>query len=214
MGEYSLPHQLNISIHVISGSLAMIMSIIAMASLKGGKTHKRSGLLFLFLIAIVINTGLVGIFIFKVNTFLLVLTLLSGYQAFSGYRILANKTSIPKTLDIGVAVLALSSGVFYLFYAKSIEMLWAPVVIYSTLAALFLIIAYDFLRYFLPKDKFKNRWLYEHIYKMVASFTALLAAFIGTIFPKHKPYSQFLPSILGTILALGFIFYNWKKNRR
>lgn len=214
MGDYTLPHQINIWVHVLSGSLAMIMAIIAMVSSKGGKIHRKSGKVFLFLDAIVITTGLIGVFVFKVNTFLLVLTLLSGYQAFSGYRVLKNKLNSPKFLDILVASLTLSSGIYFLYYFKSIGMIWAPGLIYSTVGALFLIITYDFLRYLIPKKRYKKLWLYEHIYKMVAAFTALLAAFVGTVFPQYHPYSQFLPSVFGTLLAIGFIAYFYRKNRR
>ena len=49
---------------------------------------------------------------------------------------------------------------------------------------------------------------------MVAAFTALLAAFVGTVFPQYHPYSQFLPSVFGTLLAIGFIAYFYRKNRR
>jgi len=192
----------------------MIMAVIAMASLKGGKVHRKTGKIFLFLVAIVIATGLVGVFVFKANTFLLVITLLSGYQAFSGYRVLRNKSNTPKSFDILVALMTLGSGFYFLYYLKSIGMIWAPVIIYSTVGTLFLIIAYDFLRYLIPKKRYKKLWLYEHIYKMVAAFTALLAAFVGTVFPQYHPYSQFLPSLVGTLLAIGFILYFYRKNNR
>ena len=195
---------------MLSGSLAMIMAIIAMASKKGGEIHRKSGKAFLLLVTFVISTGLIGVFVFKVNTFLLVLTLLSGYQAFSGYRVLQNKLNSPNILDISVALLTVSSGIYFLYYFKSIGMIWAPVIIYSTVGTLFLIIAYDLLRYLIPRTRYKTLWLYEHIYKMVAAFTALFAAFIGTVFPQYHPYSQFLPSVFGTTLAMGFLVY-WKR---
>lgn len=213
MSDYTLAHQINIIVHVISGSLALIMGIIAMTARKGGKIHNRSGRIFLFLVAFVISTGLIGVFVFKVNTFLLVITLLSGYEAFSGYRVLKLKSNKPRLLDILVALLAIASGVYFLYYFKSIGMIWSPVIIYSTLGALFLLITYDFLRYFIPVNRYKKIWLYEHIYKMVAAFTALLSAFVGTVFPQYHPYSQFLPSIFGTLLAIGFIGYFYRKNR-
>ncbi|VAW13507.1 hypothetical protein MNBD_BACTEROID03-2022 [hydrothermal vent metagenome] len=125
--------------------------------------------------AIVVITGLFGVIIFDVNSFLLVLTLLSGYNGYSGFRVLHNKSNTPKILDI--------------------------------------IIAYDLVRYAIPIKKHTNLWLYEHIYKMIAAFTALLAAATGTIYPDHKPYRQFLPSVFGTLLALGFILYFYRKSK-
>lgn len=214
MSDYTVAHQINIIVHVIAGSLALIMGVVAMAARKGGKTHNRSGQIFLFLVAFVIATGLIGVFVFKVNTFLLVITLLSGYEAFSGYRILKLKSNTPKLLDILVALLAVASGIYFLYYFKTIGMFWAPVIIYSTLGTLFLLVTYDFLRYLIPKSRYRKLWLYEHIYKMVAAFTALLSAFVGTVFPQYHPYSQFLPSIFGTLLAISFIVYFYRKNSR
>ena len=214
MSDYTVAHQINIIVHVIAGSLALIMGVVAMAARKGGKTHNRSGQIFLFLVAFVIATGLIGVFVFKVNTFLLVITLLSGYEAFSGYRILKLKSNTPKLLDILVALLAVASGIYFIYYFKTIGMFWAPVIIYSTLGTLFLLVTYDFLRYLIPKSRYRKLWLYEHIYKMVAAFTALLSAFVGTVFPQYHPYSQFLPSIFGTLLAISFIVYFYRKNSR
>lgn len=117
-------------------------------------------------------------------------------------------------LDILVALIAVASGIYFIYYFKAIGMYWAPVIIYSTLGTLFALVAYDLLRYAIPKKRYQKMWLYEHIYKMVAAFTALLSAFVGTVFPQYHPYSQFLPSIFGTLLAIGFILYFYRKNRR
>lgn len=213
MEEYTLAHQVNIIVHVIAGSLALIFAVVAMLVQKGGKNHNRSGRIFLLLITFVIATGLIGVFVFKVNTFLLVITLLSGYEAFSGYRILKLKSNRPKLLDILVALLTVASGIYFLYFLNSIGMYWSPIVIYSTLGTLFLLITYDFLRYAIPTKRYGRIWLYEHIYKMVAAFTALLSAFVGTVLPQYHPYSQFLPSVFGTMLAVGFIAYFYRKNK-
>ena len=167
MYDYTLPHQANILIHVLSGSLALIMGVLAMVTRKGSNAHTRSGRIFLFLVTLVIATGLIGVFVFKVNGFLLVITLLSGYEAFSGYRVLKSKTNTPKTLDIIVALTALASGIYFLYYLKSIGMFWSPIIIYSTIGSLFLLISYDFLRYLIPTNQYKGIWLYEHILSLI-----------------------------------------------
>jgi hypothetical protein len=74
------------------------------------------------------------------------------------------------------------------------------------------IILYDMLRYFIAKDKYKMLWLYEHIFKMIGAFTALLAAFSRTVFAKYQPYSQILPSAIGILLQIGFISFYYRKN--
>ena len=66
-------------------------------------------------------------------------------------------------------------------------------------------IVYDLGRYFIPTKIYRNLWIHEHILKMVSAFTGLVSAFSGTVFPQYQPYSQFIPSILGTLTAVCFI---------
>lgn len=207
-------HTANIFVHVATGLIALMLGLTALSTIKGGKAHRKSGKLFLFFLTIVVATGLFGVLIFKVNQFLLVITVLSGYNAYSGMRVLKNKTNKIHLQDILVALLAISTGIYFLYYMKSIGMFWSPVIIYSTLGALFSLILYDFLRYLIPSKKYGNLWLYEHIYKMVAAFTALLAAATGTIYDEYQPHSQYLPSLFGTLLTIGFIVYFYRKNAR
>lgn len=215
MTEYSFLHNSNIFIHVVAGSIALLLGILALVSKKGGKWHKKSGNYFLILMTIVVLTGLIGVFIFKRNTFLLIITVLSAYFGFSGYRILQTKTNNPKLIDVLVAIISLISVFYFLYYFQSIGMYWSPIIIYSTVGALLMIIAYDFVRYLIPKKIYRNNfWLYEHIFKMIGAFTALLSAFSGTVFENYQPYSQFLPSVFGTLLQIGFIIYYARKVKR
>lgn len=212
MENFDFWHKANIIVHVSTGLIALMLGLTALSTLKGGKAHRKSGRLFLFFLTLVVTTGLFGVLIFKVNQFLLVLTVLSGYNAYSGMRVLKNKANNINREDILVALLTASTGIYFLYYFKNIGMIWSPVIIYATLGALFLITLYDLLRYFIPSKKNKNIWLYEHIYKMVSAFTALLAAATGTIYDEYHPYSQFLPSLFGTLLAIGFIAYFYRRN--
>jgi hypothetical protein len=214
MGNLPLEHKINIVTHVIAGSIALLLGIIALLTKKGGRTHKRSGIVFLMLLIVVILTGLVGVFVFGRNTFLLVITVLSGYFGFSGYRALQTKSNRPRLVDIGISLLSLISVSYFLYYFKSIGMIWSPIIIYSTVGTLLLVISYDFIRYFIPAPRYGRLWFYEHIFKMIGAFTALLSAFSGTVFYNYQPYSQFLPSVFGTLLQIGFIVYYYKRNRR
>ena len=211
MDKSSIIHSINIVIHIAAGTIALLLGLAALLAKKGFQRHKKTGMLFLFFLAIVIISGLIGVFAFGRNTFLLVITVLSAYQGFSGYRALQTKSNEPKLLDIIVAVVSAISVFYFLYYFKSIGMIWSPVIIYSTVGALLLLVSYDFARYFIPKPKYRNLWLYEHIYKMIGAFTALLAAFAGTVFAKYQPLSQILPSAFGMLLQIGFIAYYARK---
>jgi uncharacterized membrane protein len=205
METLTLVHKINIAIHIAAGSLALIIGLIAIIAGKGKKLHRVAGRIFLILMSIVIITGLIGVFVFGRNTFLLVITVLSGYLAFSGYRVIKAKSNSPKLPDIAVCLVSLISVLYFLYYFKSICMIWSPVIMYSTVGYLFLMIIYDIGRYFIPAKAYGNLWLYEHILKMVSAFGGLLSAFSGTVFPQYHPYSQFGPSILGTLIAIGFM---------
>ncbi len=205
MESLSVIHKINIAVHIIAGSSALIVGLMALIVKKGKKLHRLTGRLFLILMTIVIITGLIGVFVFGRNTFLLVITVLSGYQAFSGYRAIKAKSNVPRFTDIFICLLSLVSVLYFLYYFKSIGMIWSPVIIYSTVGYLLLMIVYDLGRYFIPTKTYGNLWLYEHILKMVSAFTGLLSAFSGTVFPQYQPYSQFIPSILGTLAAICFM---------
>ena len=205
MESLSVIHKINIAVHIAAGSSALVVGLMALIVKKGKKLHRLTGRLFLILMTIVILTGLIGVFVFGRNTFLLVITVLSGYQAFSGYRVIKAKSSSPKFIDIGICLLSLVSMLYFLYYFRSIGMIWSPVIIYSTVGWLFLMIVYDLGRYFIPTKIYGNLWIYEHILKMVSAFTGLLSAFSGTVFPQYQPYSQFVPSILGTLAAICFM---------
>ena len=213
METNNLLHNTNIIMHVIFGSTALALGLIALLSQKGNRLHKKSGKLFLWCLIVVIITGLIGVFVFNRNTFLLVITADSAYLGFSGYSVLKHKNNKIRILDVFVALLTLLSVFYFLYYFKSIGMIWSPIIIYSTVGYLLFIITYDFLRYLIPKSRYKNLWLYEHILKMVSAFSAILSAFSGTVFENYQPYSQFLPSTLCMVIAIGFIFYYAKTNK-
>lgn len=205
MDILSLFHRTNIVIHILAGSSALLIGLFILTTAKGGKQHRSSGHLFLWLLSVVILTGLVGVFIFKRNSFLLVITVLSGYLGFSGFRVMRNRSNKPRLLDVAAAILSISSVFFFVYYFRSIGMIWSPVIIYSTVGYLVLVVVYDLSRYLITKKTYQNIWMYEHILKMVSAFSALLSAFTGTVLPQYHPYSQFLPSVFGSVIALGFM---------
>ncbi|HMH21222.1 MAG TPA: hypothetical protein VK563_05580 [Puia sp.] len=139
MRDLPLEHKINIITHVIAGSIALLLGVLALITKKGGKSHRRNGNIFLALLIVVIITGLVGVFVFGRNTFLLVITVLSGYFGFSGYRILQTRSNRPQLPDICVAIICLFSVSYFLYYFRSIGMIWSPVIIYSTVGTLLLV---------------------------------------------------------------------------
>jgi hypothetical protein len=105
-----------------------------------------------------------------------------------------------------VAAGSLAVGVAYLFYLRGADGNWAPPVVYSTLAALAVVTGYDLLKHGWLHERLRSWWLYEHIYKMLSAYSAILSAFTGTVLPGFKPYSQLGPSVLCLWLIVFFIW--------
>lgn len=197
-----LIHHINIIIHAVAGTIALLTGLAALSVTKGGKLHIQSGRYFTRMIIIVILTGLIGILVFRRNNFLLVITLLSAYNCFSGIRALRLNGRRPVRMDYLAAVIVIASAIYYLCYLQASRLYWSPVVIYSTIGALFLVTAYDLLKWAMPAYFLQRAVMYEHVYKMVSAFSAITSAFSGTVLPQYKPYSQFLPSVIGMICII------------
>lgn len=205
-------HHLNILFHVLAGSIALIAGLVALVVRKGSITHIRFGRYFMWMIIVVIATGLIGVFVFKRNNFLLVITLLSAYNCFSGIRVIRLRGQRPARIDRVVPLIVMAAALYYLYYISSIGLYWAPVIIYSTIGALFLVTGYDLCKTFFPGSLLQKTSRYEHVYKMVSALSGITSAFTGTVFPSYQPYSQFLPSVIG--LAYIIVTFIGLSNKR
>jgi len=187
---------------------------MAMITAKGKNLHIKLGRWYVKIIVVVVITGLFGVLVFNRSIFLLVVTTLSGYTAWSGVRTLRLKGSALLWFDYVVPIVSLLISAGYVYYLQHTGMFWAPVVTYSILGALLVVCLYDVLRGVMQYETRKRLRLYEHIYKMTSSFIAITSAFTGTVLSNYKPYSQIGPGILGWIYIIGAIIYFSRKKPR
>lgn len=204
----SMIHQINILIHVFAGTLALIAGIVALLLYKGSIRHIQWGRYFLYILSVVVLSGFLGWLFFRSNSFLLMLTILSGYVGYAGWRTIRLKENRGSIIDMVIALTALTLGLMFLMSLDKADDSWNPVVIHSTLSALVLVTVYDILKFLWLHPFIKRWWLYEHIYKMTSAFSAIFSAFIGTVLPDHKPWSQIGPSSLCVLLI---IFMIWRQ---
>lgn len=197
-------HLSNIIVHVISGTIALIVGFVILLKKKGTPLHRKLGYVFMYCMIIVVTTGAFGVIVFKRNLFLLLITILAGYNTYSGFRILKEKTNRFYVKDLLAMLAALTIAIVFIYYLKLIGFYWNPVVIYSGVGYLLLVVSYDIFRYFIPVSRYGNLWRYEHSSKMISAMGALLSAFVGTLLPDFKPYSQILPSLLMTLIMILF----------
>src|SRR6202522_2752874 len=79
-----------LSIHISAGATAFVLAPVALAAAKGGKQHKRWGMVYLWSMGVVATTAVPMAFFFPVR-FLALVAVFSFYFAFSAYRVLRLK---------------------------------------------------------------------------------------------------------------------------
>jgi uncharacterized membrane protein len=206
-------HQVNIGIHVFIGTIAIVVGIITIYYNKNIVTHKKWGRYFVVLLSVVVLTGFFGFLFFRKDPFLSMLTILSGYVGYAGFRAVKLKEKKSHMIDITIAVVSLSLGIAFVWYLTESRASWNFSVVLSTLIALAIVTIYDILKYFFLFSYLKKCWLYEHIYKMISTFSALVSAFAGNVCSDFHPYSQIGPSLICTFLIIYFIIERAKKTK-
>lgn len=183
-------HTINISLHVIAGTLALVAGLLALLFTGQLNRHKRFGKVFLLLLSIVVISGFMGWVFFRSNPFLLMLTLLSGYVGFSGYRAVKLKMKRTTRYELILAVTSLITGGLYLLWLKQSYLNWSPSIIYPTVFALFLVTGYDIIKYCWLFKRLKNWWLYEHIYKVISAYSAIYLRLWGQSSQLFNPTAK------------------------
>jgi hypothetical protein len=204
-------HTVNLSIHVLFGCLALAVGTLALLARKRAGRHTRLGRWFLYLLSVVVGTGLLGALFFRANGFLLMLTMLSGYVGYAGYRTVRLREKRSSSFDAALALTMLVVSSIYIGWLWQSGLSWSPAVVYSTWSALVLVSTYDLIKHHWAHERLKGWWRYEHIYKMISAYSALLSAFVGTLLPQYKPYSQVGPSTF-CLLLIGYQI--WRQARK
>ncbi len=79
-----------LTVHVTAGMVSFVLAPVALATAKGGKQHKRWGMVYLWSMGVVSCTAL-PMALFRPVLFLALVSVISAYLAFSGYRVLRLK---------------------------------------------------------------------------------------------------------------------------
>jgi hypothetical protein len=173
---------------------------------KGTTPHRQWGRRFVWCVLLVCATAIVGNLFFRFSPVFALLTVLVLYQMVSGWRSIRTKQGGPSTIDAawtGIAIVA--SGLIMAYLLGSGDKAGSNfTVVYATFSAIGAILAYDVLRWFFPRRWFARVWIYDHIYKLISSFGALLSAFAGNTLRFAQPWSQILPSVIGGSLIVWY----------
>ena len=199
---------INIFIHIVFGTLGILLGIIPYLTKKGGKKHRLFGKAFIVVMCVVIITAINGVIFFRDRPLLTIITLLSSYTTYSGVRVLRTKSNGFSKIDFMVMVIVSSLAIFYILKLKNGNVIWPKPLVYGFSIYILLLTTFDIIRFFVPSlISYPKFWVYEHTYKMTGSFTALISAGASTVFAGHEPYNQLIPAIFCSVLWLVSIVY-------
>jgi uncharacterized membrane protein len=136
-------HQVNLGIHILTGTVAMVIGLLAIINNRRIVVHRKLGRYFIYLLAVVVATGFIGFLFFRNDPFLLMLTLIAGYVGYAGYRTVQLRVKRGSIWDALIALAVLSTALVYTWQLVQSQILWNASVILSTVIALALVTVYD-----------------------------------------------------------------------
>lgn len=199
-------------IHITSGTLTLISGLFAMTSKKGQKTHRLSGKIFFWSMAVTTLLGLnAGIFKPEFRIFIPI-AIISFYQAATGYRILFIKTLTkgqkPHIVDWALTIgMLLTSSVFVVLGLLNLGSdIFFSIVLFAFSTIGLYCCSVDLYNY-IKKPTNKFYWLFIHIFRMSHGFIAALTAFLV----NNSKFFPFLPQVLLLIIpiAIGQPIISW-----
>jgi uncharacterized membrane protein len=170
-----------LAIHLAAGATALLMAPVALATAKGGKTHKRLGMVYVWSMGVVAATAVPMAFFFPVR-FLALVAVFSFYFAFSAYRVLRLKelarggSAEPIDWIAGVLTFSTSAVLAWMswFRPHTIEVLPVVGVVFGLIGMWG---AAGQLISFVRKPREKMFWWYSHLGNMIGSYIAAWSAF-------------------------------------
>jgi hypothetical protein len=178
-----------LGVHITAGTSAFVLAPLALLTAKGGKAHRRWGIIYFWAMAVVTVTALV-MAIYRPVLFLALVAIFSFYSAFVGYRVLGQKAAYKgektvTSLDwIAAALTFVASAALACFGAVKpalVQNLGIPAMVFGGLG---MWIAGSTVWKFTHRPKEKMFWWYAHLAGMLGSYIAAWTAFsVVTIGP-------------------------------
>ena len=177
-----------LAVHIAAGFGTFVLAPVALATAKGGKAHKRWGMVYLWCMGVVALTAL-PMAIFRPVLFLALVAVFSFYAAFAGYRVLRLKElargGSAKPIDWIAAGITFGSSALLtwlaVFHPASIQVIPVVGVAFGLLG---MRLAYSQVKMFVRKPKEKMFWWYDHLGMFIGSYIASWSAFSAVTLPQ------------------------------
>jgi hypothetical protein len=207
-----------LGVHITAGASSFLLAPVALATAKGGKQHKRWGMVYLWSMGVVAATAL-PMALYRPVLFLALVAVFSFYLAFSGFRVLRLKelarggSATPIDWIAAVITLVASAclagfGAFRPAWVQGFGIVSIVFGFIGMRAAVAEILS------FVRKPTEKMFWWYTHLGNMIGSYIAAWTAFSAvtlTRFFGGAWYVWLWPTILGVpAIALTTAYYKRK----
>jgi hypothetical protein len=203
--------------HIASGTVALALGLPPILTAKGGPRHRRIGRGFARTMYVVIASAAVMSLI-AMKPYFAALTVGAAVSCFSGIRVLRRKRPdldpAQRAQPLDWAFTAVAAGLLLLLLAVAFrgEIRQNAPVFYALLGGAGAYLLWDLWRFLFPAawPFFPNLWFYEHLVKMLAAYSAVVAAFSGsvlTFLPIPEPWKQLWSTILFHNLMIGFVLW-------
>lgn len=186
-------------VHVLAGSVALIIAPMAMLTVKGGLWHRRWGKIYFWAMAVVAGTAGVMCWI-RSGLFLFLVAIFSFYLALTGYTVLRRKRAEDRAsaLDWGAALVMVIAALVLIgngILAATTGERWVRLVF----GLIGLTLGGNQIRSFVKPPSEARAWFYAHMTRFLAAYIATVTAFSVVNF-KFLPYAWrwLWPTILGT----------------
>jgi uncharacterized membrane protein len=192
-------------VHIACGFGSFLLAPVALSTAKGGKQHKRWGMVYLWAMGGVAATAL-PMALYRPVLFLAMVAVFSFYAAFSGYRVLKLKDLVrggsAKPIDwfAGGLTFASSFLLAYLgaFHNAVVQHMGPVAIVFGVIG---MRLSYVQMKSFLWKPKEKMFWWYTHLGNFIGSYIAAWTAFsvvtLPTIFHHAKFVLWLWPTAIG-----------------
>ncbi len=207
-----------LAIHIAAGTMSFLLAPVALATAKGGKQHKRWGMVYVWSMCAVAATAVPMAFFFPVR-FLALVAVFSFYMAFAGYRVLRLKDlargGSAELIDwvAGALTFASSALLAWLswFRPATIEVIPVVGVIFGFIGMRAASVQmFSFVR----KPKERMFWWYGHLGSFIGSYIAAWSAFSVVTLGRmlgNAWYIWLWPSMIGVpAIIMTTVYYKRK----
>ncbi len=191
-----------LAIHIIGGSVALFTGLFNMIARKGGKRHRKAGLLFTWSMYAVALSALV-LSISIESTFFFCLGIFTFYMTWNGQRSAALRSVVFDRIDNAILAIGSINTLAMLLTGNAI--LFGLGVLSSTLVIREILL---FLKLRKGEKLPPNAWLVRHIGMMVGSYISTLTAFLVVNWNDFGPY--WIPWALPPAVLVPYIIW-WSR---